>query len=364
MRIGIYVGHPAQYHFFRHTIRILKDRGHSVLILLKTKDVLESLVRHDNLDYINIQARVRKNGFIAIATASLRRTLRVYRIARTEKLELLMGTDAAIAQVARLQNKVAFTTLEDDVEVISKLAKLTYPFTTHIITPTECSVGRWSKKKIAYAGYMKLAYLHPNYFTSDDAIVKRYIKEEKYCIVRLARLTAFHDVGIKGLDVELVHQIIALAESMGYRTYISSEHELIESLSAYQLRINVADIHHVMSCASLIVSDSQSMSVEAAMLGVPSLRFSDFAGRIRVLEELEHHYGLTFGIRTSEPHALLERITELLSSPMLGDEFQCRRQKMLADKIDVTAFMVWFIENYPTSSQIIKENPDYQYNFR
>jgi hypothetical protein len=31
---------------------------------------------------------------------------------------------------------------------------------------------------------------------------------------------------------------------------------------------------------------------------------------------------------------------------------------MLSDKIDVTAFMVWFVENYPESVKIMKENPD------
>ena len=37
---------------------------------------------------------------------------------------------------------------------------------------------------------------------------------------------------------------------------------------------------------------------------------------------------------------------------------------MLADKIDVTAFLVWFVENYPQSFQIMKENPDYQLRFK
>ncbi len=37
--------------------------------------------------------------------------------------------------------------------------------------------------------------------------------------------------------------------------------------------------------------------------------------------------------------------------------------KMKAYKIDVTAFMVWFIKNYPESKTILDENPDYQYNF-
>jgi len=37
---------------------------------------------------------------------------------------------------------------------------------------------------------------------------------------------------------------------------------------------------------------------------------------------------------------------------------------MLEDKIDVTAFLVWFVENYPESFSIMRENPDYQAGFK
>ncbi len=37
---------------------------------------------------------------------------------------------------------------------------------------------------------------------------------------------------------------------------------------------------------------------------------------------------------------------------------------MLEDKIDVSAFMTWFIENHPESADIMKNNPDYQFRFR
>ena len=55
---------------------------------------------------------------------------------------------------------------------------------------------------------------------------------------------------------------------------------------------------------------------------------------------------------------------KLLKEEKIREEFQQRRQTMLADKIDVTAFFVWFIENYPESALIMKENPDYQYRFK
>jgi hypothetical protein len=37
---------------------------------------------------------------------------------------------------------------------------------------------------------------------------------------------------------------------------------------------------------------------------------------------------------------------------------------MLKEKIDVTAFLVWFIENYPESVRIMREDPDYQEKFK
>ena len=41
-----------------------------------------------------------------------------------------------------------------------------------------------------------------------------------------------------------------------------------------------------------------------------------------------------------------------------------RREKLLSDMIDVTSFMTWFVENYPESIRILKENPDYQFRFK
>jgi uncharacterized protein len=37
---------------------------------------------------------------------------------------------------------------------------------------------------------------------------------------------------------------------------------------------------------------------------------------------------------------------------------------MLADKINVTPFLAWFIENYPASERVMRTDPDYQLRFR
>ncbi|MEI6752116.1 MAG: DUF354 domain-containing protein [Paludibacter sp.] len=364
MKIIIYLGHPAQFHFFKNIVKQLIHDGHQVKILIKTKDVLENLVRLNNFEYENIQSVPRKNNKFSILLASLIRTFKVLLISIKYKADILVGADASIAQSAFILRRSAITVLEDDYKVIEKLAKMTYPFTASIVVPTVCQVGKWENKKVPYLGYMKLAYLHPNRFKPDEEIVKKYIKVKNYCLIRLAQLTAHHDVGIKGLTVDLVKEIIQITEQKGYTVFISSEAHLHESLLSYQLKINQNDIHHLMAFASLLISDSQSMSVESAMLGVPSIRFSDFAGRISVLEELENVYQLTFGVKTNQPEQLILMVNNLLSNEYLSKLFQKRRQQMLTDKIDVTAFFVWFIENYPESAKIMKEDPEYQYRFK
>lgn len=363
-KILFYLGHPAQYHFVKNTVARLKNDGHEVLILIKTKDILEDLLKEDGVDYVNIQSQPRGNGKMDILTASFRRTKAVLSIAKRFKADMLIGTDSSVAQAAWLLRKPAITVLEDDYEVIKNLAKLTYPFTNCILVPTVCQVGPYEKKKVGYAGYMKLAYLHPNWFTPDKAILSKYGLLDRYILIRLAKLSAHHDEGIKGLNMDLVQNMISRAEQYDYRVYITSETDLDPSLQSHQLRIAYRDIHHVLAFAGLLVSDSQSMSVEAAMLGVPSVRFSDFAGRISVLEALEQRYQLTFGVPTDKPEQLVEKVDSLLSDANLRETFQRNRSLMLNDQIDVTAFLIWFIENHPESRMIMQMDPDYQFRFK
>jgi uncharacterized protein len=219
-------------------------------------------------------------------------------------------------------------------------------------------VGKFINKKIGYNGYMKLAYLHPKYFSPEVLNISK-----PYYMLRLSQLNAHHDFGILGISDSLVDRLIDMLSVKG-KVFISSEKPLNSKYQSYQLDISPSKIHHYLANAEILISDSQSMSMEASMLGVPSIRFSDFAGRISVLEELEKKYELTFGVKTNMTDKLFSKLNELLSMPNLHQEFQNRRQKMLADKIDVTAFMIWFIENYPESARIMKDEPHYQYNFK
>ena len=79
-------------------------------------------------------------------------------------------------------------------------------------------------------------------------------------------------------------------------------------------------------------------------------------------KEQDEKYGLCLHLR--DDSKIVDLIEELISKENLKAEWKIKNEKMLNDKIDVTAFMVWFIENYPDSFTTMKENPDYQFNFR
>jgi predicted glycosyltransferase len=123
-------------------------------------------------------------------------------------------------------------------------------------------------------------------------------------------------------------------------------------------------MHDAIAFCSLLYGESATMASESAMLGVPSI-YLDNTGRYYTTEQ-EEKYGLVFNYSESEDDQVksIAKAVELLETNDLLQEWTKRRDRMLNDKIDVTVFLVWFIENWPESFNILKENPDYQYNFK
>ena len=88
------------------------------------------------------------------------------------------------------------------------------------------------------------------------------------------------------------------------------------------------------------------MTIEAAVLGTPAIRCNTFVGRCPVIEELEHRYELTYGFLPHEEGRMLNTIERLLDTGNLKGEWLRRRDNMLKEKIDLTAWMVPFVEDY------------------
>jgi predicted glycosyltransferase len=364
MNYLFYFGHPAQYLFLRETIKkIANQKNKYFVVVIKTKDVLESLLKEDNVHYINIQKTERKNNKFSIFSGLAIRTIKLFNIAIKSKTNVLIGTDATIAIVGFFLKKLRITIVEDDYHVIKNLARITYPFTNYILCPNECGVGKWERKKIPYSGFMKLAYLHPKVFFPDIKIVSKYGINNKYSIIRLSKLVAHHDFGIGGINNELLFQLIQILENKNIEVFISSERVLPQNFDKYLLKINPSHMHHVLNYSELLICDSQSMTVEAAMLGVPSIRISDFVNEISVLNILEKKYGLTYGIKPIDENEILNCLNKLLFINDLKSKHIIKRNKMLDENINVSEFLIWLFQDPKNRLQDLKLNPTFQLNF-
>lgn len=370
MKLLFAINHPAQYHLFKNSYLELNKNGHDVVFVIKDKDILEELLISEKLKFIRLtKKRVGKKRFSIIAKGIVDliiQDINLYRFVKKFKPDLMVGTDYSITHIGKIFKIPSIVFNEDDFVINKFFCRLAYPLSSCIVSPSICNVGKYFKKKISYNGYQKLSYLHPRVFQPDPEIVKRYLNlEKRYFLIRLVSFSAGHDIEMKhgGINKFDLNELINILNQYG-NVFITSESKIPTDLEQYKLKIDYKDIHHLLAFASLIIADSQSMIVEAAMLGTPSIRFNSFVGKISVLEELENDFALTIGIHNSRPDLLIEKVKDMLEIENMKDIFIERKNKMLAEKINVNAFITWFIENYPESEKIMRKNPDYQYNFK
>ena len=368
MKILIELVHPAHFYYYKDTIANLKEKGHKVIVAITSKDILEEVVSSAGVDYVNICQKPLKGKYKwGLIYDMIMRDLRMIKLALSNKVDIISGSSVESTHVGWLLRIPNINIGEDDAHIVPKYTNNIAPFVDVRISPYSCDNGKIEHKSIHFPGFWKLAYLHPNRFVPSRETVEQYgINPDKpYFLLRFSALNAHHDKGIKGINTQIAQHIVDMLSPHG-QIYITSERELEPQFEQYRIKINPIDIHHVMSFATLYIGDSQSMAVEASMLGVPALRFNDFVGKkkIGVMEELEHIYGLTYGISSSEPEKLYAKIQELLDIPNLRKEFQQRKQNMLDQKIDVTAFFTWFIENYPKSATPHTEDDTFWQQFR
>jgi len=359
MKILIDIGHPAHVHYFKNFAWIMLNKGHEVFFTCRNKDVTISLLEHYNFKFINLG-----NNFKSIPGkifGLLYFTFRILLIARRYKPDLFLNATMYSAIVAWLLNKPHIA-LEDTFNM--EQVRLYLPFTNAVLTG-DYEHPIIGKKEVRFKGYQELLYLHPNYFKPDKTVLKELnvAENESFVILRFVSWNASHDTGHKGMTLENKIKAVHSFEKYG-KVFISSESELPDELKSYQLKISPHKIHDVIVYASLLFGESATMVSEAAVLGIPGI-YLDNTGRYYTLEQ-EEKYGLCYNFSESVRDQLkaIDHSIDLLKLPNLKQEWNIRREDMLAEKIDVTAFLVWFVENWPDSFRIMKENPDHQKRFK
>jgi len=360
MKILFNTGHPAQVHLFKNVIRNLEKNGHECKTTAIDKDVSLNLLNAYGFDYEVVGSA--KSGLFSKAVELIEIEKKVYKIAKSFKPDILVGGsgNAYSTHVGKLIGKPSIIFEDSEKGKIEHL--LTNPFATVICT-TSSFKKKLGDKQVLFNGYKELAYLHPNCFYPKQTVLDELglTPEDTIVVFRFVSWSADHDIGHQGIQnkVEFVKEL----EKCG-RVLITSEEELGPELEKYRISVSPEKLHDLLYYTQMLVGDSQTMTTEAAVLGVPAIRCNSFVGNndMSNFVELEQKYKLIFNYSDSEE--ALKKAVELIKKPERKEEWNKKKERLLKEKIDVTAFMTWFIESYPDSYKEMKENPDFQYNFR
>jgi len=339
MKILVNIGHPAHVHFYKNAIWTLQDKGHTVKVVASDKDIALKLLDSYGFEYEILSSNLK--SIPKKACGMIVKDLKLYAIAKKFKPDVLTGIlDLYSAHIGKLIGKpsVIFT----DTEHAELANKLTVPFATVICTPS-CFKKNLGPKQIRYDGYHELAYLHPNYFTPDPSVLDELeLKEgERFVILRFVAWDASHDVGHKGISMEMRRRFVSELEKYG-RVLITSESELPAEFEPYRVKVAPEKMHDLLYYAALYVGEGGTMATEAGILGTPSVYISSLVGTMGNFKELEEKYELVFSY--NNPMDALNCVLKLMKNEYLKEQWLVKRKKMLNKTIDVTSYVVKRIE--------------------
>ena len=355
-KVLIDIGHPAQVHQFKYLYKDLKDNGFDVLIVAKDKEVSEYLLKTYNIEYIIIDKT--KKGITSKLLNLPKVYYKMYRIIKLFNPDIILSRFSfQSSHLAFLLNipHIGFT----DTEHVNLSDKLTVPFVGTKITANSYFKDL-GKNHIRYNGNIELFYLHPKRFKPDIKIKKELglNKNEEYAIIRFVSWDAHHDIGKKGMSDKIKFELVKKL-SQQVKVFITSESVLPIEFEKFKINIAPDRIHHVLAFAHIYVGEGGTMASEAACLGTPSVYINEL--NMGYLEE-EKKYELLYSFRNLD--GVVEKVLEIVTNPKIKIEHKKKIEKFLINKINVTSFVYWFIDKYPKSKAILKENPDYQLKFK
>ena len=337
MNVFVNISHPAHFHFFKNTLHALIARGHHVIIGAREKEFTLELLKASGFSSIPLTKK--RAGITGVIWEMLEQQFKILKILKSHTIDLMLQIGGIFnAPVGKICGIPTFAF--SDTENNKWGNALSFRLSKHIFSPTcfDHVIGGTWEKQIHYPGYHELAYLSPGY------VPEKIVPENKF-LVRFVGWKAIHDVREKGLSNEQKVEIVNILSKSG-SVYISSEGPLPEEISEFACKFHPCEIHDFMKTCRIIVGESATMASEAACLGIPAIFISD-TGRGYTTEQ-DQKYGLGKHYRLDQWDDIIQTLRSWTAQD-LNAEWQKKRWNMLKDKIDVTAWMVDLIENYPAS---------------
>lgn len=280
---------------------------------------------------------------ISLARELLIRCMKLLRVVRRERPDIMVAIGGTfIAPVGRITRTP--TVIFSDTEHATVSNSLAFPLSHYLVVPS-CYRKSLTRNHVSYNGYHELAYLHPGYYIPDPSVLALLgVKEgDTYVIMRFVSWESGHDIGHSGLSLEMKRKAVRLFSRYA-KVFISAEKALPHDLDAYRIHIPPERMHDALYYATMLYGESATMASECSILGTPAL-FIDNVGR-GYTDEQERVYGSVFNFTESledQEKSILKGI-EILETDNIKTLWKEKRNRLLNDKIDVTNFVVDFIE--------------------
>jgi uncharacterized protein len=361
VRIAVFINTPAQVHFFKNIVRILRENGNDVYLLARDYGETISLLNEMNLSYyVYCNPPTSKFGKIFNLPFDV---IRAYKYLKDLDIDIVTGFGIYDAYTSFLLRVPAIIFTDSEPSANSKSYAIQYklyiPFVAVAITP-DTFRDDLGPKQIRIHSYKEMAYLHPKYYSPKEDILDLLGLEygEDYAILRFNAFDAVHDVSRKGFSEEDKINLVKSLETY-LRVVISSEGNIPKELKKYASDIPKNRIHDALYFSKLLVTDTQTMATEGAILGTPTIRCNTFVGNNDMGNFLDLENNFHLMINCIDPKVATQKAVEWAKDKdEFKDNWLAKREKLLREKIDITKFMVSFIENYlPSSNQRISNYP-------
>lgn len=366
MNILFVSGHPAQVHNFRNVYLELQKKKHKIFWLTTPKDIATNLLDIYNIPYVML--RKPSTSLFSKAWTLLRNVLWEIYYLRHNKIDIAITRTCPYTTIAAKLCNIKHIII-DDTEHAAQQMRFFSNQSDSVILPT-CFWMNLRADELRFPGNIELFYLHKNRYAPSPVWDLLNIKKDtRYALVRFVKWNAWHDTKLVGgftLDQkrELIQRL-----SRHLRVFISSEEELPADLEPYRIQIPIDRMHDVQAAASLFVGESATMASESVVLGTPAI-YIDEVGRGYTDEEAREQLLWMYRpvpsakeLKANEPGWILggvkeciEKVEEIASVDFDVASYQQRYIQWLNAKIDCTAWLSWFIENYPQSQQQTREN--------
>jgi len=365
MKVLFVVYHPVDPYIVFETAKKIQDEGGEVLfVIIEKEDIIKTII--DSYGYENIVIGKNKKSNINKALQFFTITFKLKSIIKKFSPSVVFSTMSPDLSAALMLSKIPLICWSD-----TEIATFNYKYSHRRIDSILQTESYYKdtpfKNIIEFNGYKELAYLHPNIFKPDESILNELglTVKDRIVLMRFSALTSIHDIGLESEilsnESKLFNFVEKIEKLYDVKVLISmTERELGKRFDKYKLNIHPSKYIHLLSFCTLYFGEGTTTASESGVLGVPWINIQQT--KRGYLIDQEKNYGL--GFRTNNMDEAFKKGDEYLKKYNIKTEWALKKEKLIQDKIDVSAFFTWFIMNYPESQRIMKKDPSYQNKFK